>query len=274
MRRLSLLLMLLLPVCWAGKQFTQQPGEQVVGNQIIVKFKAGVLPAAVLRLFVGDVQTATLRLPDTYVVQLPPGISTNAIAQLAAHQLVDFVEPNRIRGVSLGAPNDPSYGSNTQWGLFTVQAAQAWNWMGLSYLTAGTPAASRVKVAVLDTGVDCGHPDFINSGGTSTDAAAGGQLAWSGSQAFVPTTVASPVCAWQDDHGHGTHVTGIVAAATSNSIGISSLGFPLQVLAYKVLDSSGSGTDSTIASAIVAAVSNGARVISVSLGGAGYSQTL
>src|SRR5262249_43953117 len=152
---------------------------------------------------------------------------------------VDFVEPDRIRQVIVSAPNDSNYTS--QWGLTTVRALQAWNVMNLSYLTSATAGTGRVKVAVLDTGADCGHPDFMNAGGSSTASASGGQLPWTGSQTYTPTPVTSPACVWQDDHGHGTHVSGIVAAATGNGIGVSSLGFNVQVLEYKVLNSAGSG---------------------------------
>src|ERR1700704_5052753 len=124
--------------------------------------------------------------------------------------------------VNLGPPNDPSYAS--QWALVNIQALQAWNYLPDQYLTAATAGTGRVKVAVLDTGADCTHPDFKNLGGTSTDSAQGGQLMFSDSQAIVATTITPPACPWQDDHGHGTHVTGILAAATSNGVGVSGLG--------------------------------------------------
>ena len=209
-------------------------------------------------------------------VQVPSAIAPGVSTFLAAHPLVDYVEPDRVRHIGIANPNDPYYlnSLNDQWALFTVQAQQAWNLLGAPYLTAATAGTNRISVAVIDTGADCTHPDFKNTGGSSTDSASGGQLLWSASQAIVPTTIASPVCAWQDDYGHGTHVTGIIAAATSNGVGVASLGYPLQVMEFKAMDSTGSGTDSQIASGISAAVAAGARVISMSLGGAGYSQTL
>ena len=142
------------------------------------------------------------------------------------------------------------------------------------YLTSATASTARLKVAVLDTGADCTHPDFVNTGGSSTDSAAGGQLLWSASQAYAITTHSPAACSWQDDFGHGTHVTGIIAAATSNNEGVAALGYPLQVMEFKVLDSTGTGDDSTIANAIVAATNAGARVISMSFGDFGYSQTV
>jgi thermitase len=257
---------------WAGKAFPQQTGETVVPNQLIVKMKVGVNARSVIPGILNRAIIRDLNLPDHYVVSapsLPPGI----LNVLVANPNIEMAEPDRIR-TAITAPNDPNYNSSSQWGLFTVQAQQAWDRLGLQYLTASTASPSRLKVAVLDTGADCTHPDFMNTGGTSTDSAAGGQLSWSGSQAFVATTVTSPVCTWQDDHGHGTHVSGIISAATNNSAGVASLGYSLQLLEYKVLDSTGSGTDSNIANAITAAADAGAKVISISLGGAGYSQAL
>ena len=259
---------------WAGKEFPQQAGEQVVPNQLLVKLKNGVLPASVIPLFLSSAQIQQLRLSNHYLVRVPGGIPAAVSAALAAHPLVDMVEPDRVRHAIVAAPNDPDYNTSAQWGLFTVEGQQAWNFLGLSYLTAATAGTGRVKVAVLDTGADCTHPDFVNTGGTSTDSALGGQLLWSGSQALVATTVSSPACAWQDDYGHGTHVSGIIAAATSNAVGVASLGFSLQLLEFKVLDDTGSGSDSTISNAIVAAVGAGAKVISMSFGGSGYSATL
>lgn len=135
----------------------------------------------------------------------------------------------------------------------------------------GAPG-TRVRVAILDTGAECTHAGFINSGGASTSSTTGGQFSYTLSQAIVPTTIASPACPWQDDDGHGTHVAGIVAAATNNAAGAASLGFPAELVVFKVLDQNGSGDEMDVAEAITAAAGSGARIISLSLGGAGYSQ--
>src|ERR1044071_3344645 len=115
----------------AGREFTQQPGEQVVPNQVLIRMRPGVA-ANLVTAFLPNAVVSSLRLPDTYVVRLPPGIAASAIRQLAAHLLVDFVEPDRIRRSSLAAPNDPNYTntSTTQWGLFTVQGVQACESLG------------------------------------------------------------------------------------------------------------------------------------------------
>src|SRR5579884_1482953 len=256
----------------AGNQFFAGPGEAVAPNEYLVKVRPGFSGLQVVLSHIPGAQVQALHALNLQHITVPASIPPGLIAALASDQLVDFVEPNRLRHTTVAPPNDASYAS--QWDLPVIQALQAWSVMPAQYLNSATAGAGRIKVAVLDTGVDCTHPDFINAGGTSTDSAHGGQLLFSSSQALVTTTVPSAACAWQDDFGHGTHVAGTVAAATQNGAGVAALGYPVQVIAYKVMDSSGSGTDSTIANAIMMAADAGARVISLSLGGAGYSQSL
>jgi thermitase len=262
-------------ILYAGNQYTANPGEEVAPGELIVAVKSGVNVAALVPNYGLEAKAAPLGHLNVYVLTGTGNWSANAIANLAHNPSVEYVEPNRKRHVTaLAAPNDTFYSS--QWALQTMQALQAWGVIPANYLTslAAGNGSGRIKVAVLDTGVDCTHPDFINTGGTSTDSAQGGQLLWSASQAIVPTAVTNPTCAWQDDYGHGTHVAGIIAAAASNATGVAGVGYPLQVMVFKVLDSSGSGYDSYIAAGIMAAADAGAQVISLSLGESGYSQTL
>ncbi len=257
---------------WAGTEYPARPGEQVAANEFIVRLTPGAAMGPILAGAVPGALVQALGRERIFRISVPGGIPNGVMARLAANPQVDYVEPNRLRYAVVAAPNDPNYPSS--WWFQTIEALPAWSLLPGQYLTSAAAGSGRVKVAVLDTGADCTHPDFVNTGGSSTDSAQGGQLMFSASQAFVATTISSPVCAWQDDHGHGTHVTGILAAATSNAVGVSGLGYPVQVVEYKVLDSTGTGSDLTIANAIMAAADAGAQVVSMSLGGAGYSQTL
>ncbi len=268
---------------WAGKEFPALPGQPVVPNQLLVRYKRGTPSTAVAFSLApaGQAVTIATGLPDVYVVQLPAGNNSGFSTELSQNPDVEYVEPNRIRHTTVQPPNDPfippsMFSGQGQWALTTIQAQQAWQLLPNLYLTSATASAGRIKVAVIDTGADCTHPDFINTGGSSTDAAAasGGQLMFSLSHAFAVTTIASPTCTWQDDYGHGTHVSGTVAAATNNAVGVASLGYPLQLIEYKVLDHTGNGTDLDVANAIKMAADAGANVISMSLGGPGYSQTV
>lgn len=108
-----------------------------------------------------------------------------------------------------------------------------------------------VKVAVIDTGVDAGHPD-LNGGKV---------VAWAD---FVNGSNSTPY----DDNGHGTHVSSIIAG-TGNASGGKYLGVApnASLLAAKALDGSGSGYYTNIIKGMDWAVQNGAQVISMSLGG-------
>jgi subtilisin family serine protease len=129
-------------------------------------------------------------------------------------------------------------------------------------------AGSTVMVAVIDTGIDYTHPDLIQ-------AYAGGLNYVSTAPDGTPTT--DPL----DDHGHGTHVSGTIAAALNNVTGdpaeeegVVGVAPHARIRAYKVCDANGSCNDFSVQQAIVQAASDGAKVINMSLGGPENSQAL
>ncbi|MDB5056269.1 MAG: hypothetical protein JWM44_4319 [Bacilli bacterium] len=109
----------------------------------------------------------------------------------------------------------------------------------------------KVKIAVLDTGA-ADHPDLKVEGGVS----------------FV-----DGVSAYTDDNGHGTHVTGTIAAL-DNKTGVIGAAPQASVYAVKVLDGSGSGSYSQVVEGIDWAIQNGMDIISMSFGGIEPSQAL
>lgn len=263
---------LLLSSIWAGRLITPGPDDVLSPDEVVIRLKPTGVIANVLASFNNTITVTGTQTPlNLYLLKVPAPIRDVILQQLANLDAVEYAEPNRIRSTSALTPDDTSFA--TQWWLTKMQATGAWSLFPGQFRDA-TTTGSRVRVAILDTGADCTHPDFINAGGTGTDISSGGQFNWSLSQAIVPTTAVSPACPWQDDHGHGTHTAGIVAAATNNAAGVASLGFPAELMIFKVLDQSGNGTDFDIAQAILAASDNGARVISMSLAGSGYSQSL
>src|SRR6266550_1110780 len=136
------------------------------------------------------------------------------------------------------------YGTVSQWGPQAVSAPSAWD------LTLGVP---NIAIAIVDTGVDSSHPDLASK--------IVGQYSYVGNSA-------------KDGFGHGTHCAGIAAAATNNDVGIAGMCPNCGILSVKVLNDQGSGYISDVASGITYAASHGARVISLSLGGSGRSDTM
>jgi subtilisin family serine protease len=108
---------------------------------------------------------------------------------------------------------------------------------------------NEIKVAVLDTGFDLGHPEFAG-------------------RSFVTKTfVGQPV---QDLHGHGTHTTGTACGpqAPAGAIPRYGIGFRTQIFSGKVLTNSGSGTQAQVLAGMDWAIANRCAVISMSLGAA------
>ncbi len=164
-------------------------------------------------------------------------------------------------------PNDTEYVAGTQWPLEVIQAPQAW------YATTG----AGVVVAIVDTGVDLGHPDllpdlWVNDGevaNNNSDDDGDGYV----DDVYGWDFVEQDGEPW-DRNGHGTHVAGIAGAATDNNRGIAGVGWNAQIMAVRVLDDKGNGTSLEVAAGIRYAADRGARVINLSVGGYGSDKTL
>ncbi|MEB3298642.1 MAG: S8 family serine peptidase [Candidatus Sericytochromatia bacterium] len=116
-------------------------------------------------------------------------------------------------------------------------------------VTRGRP---EVVVAVVDTGADLSHPDFLARGGGSRVVAGRNHL-----DGGTDLT---------DGTGHGTHCLGVVGATAGNGQGVEGVAPETGLRAERVLDARGQGTWESVAAGILAASRAGARVISLSLG--------
>lgn len=123
-----------------------------------------------------------------------------------------------------------------------------------------TATRSNMKICVVDTGYDEGHIDLPTSGAHGVDG-------------FSPYSGQF----WNNDgHGHGSHCAGTIGAIGGNDEGVTSCNpDPDEFTFYigKGLNDSGSGSSSGVMSAVQACVEAGAKVVSMSLGGGGFSQT-
>ena len=146
-----------------------------------------------------------------------------------------------------------------------IDAPEAWD------ITTGN---SDVVVAVIDTGIDYDHPDlaaniWINPGeipGNGMDDDSNGYVDDVHGWNFVKNNK-NP----DDDHGHGTHVAGIIGAVGNNSIGVAGVAWNVKLMPLKVLDRRGRGFTSDVIEAINYAAHR-ADVINLSLGSNNFSQ--
>lgn len=141
--------------------------------------------------------------------------------------------------------NDPFVDANTQWYHNMIGSKFAWK--------QGVKGAD-VQVAVLDTGISTTHQDLT------------GQYTLGAS--FVPGN-----SSFEDDNGHGSNVSGIIAAKLNNSIGGSGIAPEAKIVPVKVMNAAGSGSTATITQGIrYAAGISTVKVMNLSLGG--YNQDI
>jgi subtilisin family serine protease len=220
---------------------------------ILLSF-ASVAAQAQQRLIVGvtDLGVAARELPaQAAAVRGIIGIS-GAIAvtgdpdRLRHLPFVRYVEDDPPDAVSID-------GEVLEYGVHQINAEAIWG--GASNATAliSGQGGAGVKVAVIDTGIDCGHQDL--AGG----CVYGANFA-NGSQPF-------------DDNGHGTHIGGIIAAR-QNAVGVIGVAPEATVYAVKALNSTGTGSWSSVAMGIDWAVSHGMHIINMSLGATVGSQAV
>jgi thermitase len=236
-------------------------GAPFVEGEVLVGTKPGVSLPAVARAI--DAQVGRSVGDGTiHVLVLQQGSVEEAVQTLRTVRGVAFAEPNWLRQLHQG-PNDDGYW--LKWDLDntgdtglcdgsdcpTVDADMDWQ---EAYDLLGAGFAGPATVAVIDTGIDAGHPDLNDKIVSGYDYLDGDT---------------DPA----DSYGHGTHVAGIALAETnngaaSNDMDTAGVGYSpnIQVMPLRVCDANGCPT-SAIVDAIYHAADNGANVINLSLGG-------
>jgi len=191
------------------------------------------------------------------------------------------VSPNYRFALFNTIPNDPYLG--TQWyindgGFADIRLPAAWD---------VERGSSRVRIVIMDTGVDLGHPDLASKIWTNTGEIPGNGIDDDGNgfiddvhgwdfgrgdndpnPEYIPEYV--PELGLDVDVGfHGTFCAGIAAAANDNGEGIAGAGWNCQILPLKVAHPDSGITSVAIAGAFAYATDQNAEVISMSFGGPG-----
>jgi thermitase len=239
-----------------------------VPGEVIVKFKPMVTAQERTASVAAQRGAVWADLKHRWVhVKLGAGQTVEtALAAYRNDPAVEYVQPNYIYHIT-AAPNDPQYGQlwafkNTGQtiaaGTYTPNSGTPGDDMNIEPAWGHITDCSSVVVAVVDSGVNYNQQDLAAN-------------MWNGGGAY-------PNHGWDyvdsdndpmDLKGHGTHVAGIVGATGNNSLGTTGVCWKASIMAVRVLDAMGQGYTSTIIQGIDFAVTNGAKVINMSLGGGG-----
>jgi len=224
--------------------------QPYASNRILVQPRAG-LSADNLAKILGAHNGRGRRIGkgNMHVVDLPEGAANAVLKKLQGHPQLKFVELDRVVP-STALPNDPYLGS--QWHTSKVGAQAAWD--------SASGMGDGVRIAILDSGVEPGHPDlaanlipgynFVDGNNDTSDGC-----------------------------GHGTAVAGTAAAVSNNSRGVAGVAGGAKIMPVKIASyNSGAGGCyayySTITSGIYFAADNGARVANLSYAGVAGSQAI
>jgi len=179
------------------------------------------------------------------------------LAAYRSHPLIEAVEPNGLVRASF-VPDDPLY--DLQWNFDIINMEEAWDLDETDPISGGDPA---VVVAVLDTGVAYEDYDgFVRAPDL-------GDTTFVSGYDFVNEDSHA-----NDDHSHGSHMTGTIAQSTDNGLGVAGLAFATSIMPIKVLDENGIGTIGDIIEGIDYAVFNGAQVMNMSFESTSGSEAL
>jgi subtilisin family serine protease len=202
------------------------------------------------------------------VVKLPGKSTEELLRTFSSDPDVESVSPNYIlRILSPVTPNDPLFSS--QWGLSNtgqnggragadIDAPTAW---GIR-----TSALTAKVVAVIDTGITKNHEDLKDN-------------LWTGAGGIHGKDFVNNDDDPEDDHGHGTHVAGIIGAKGNNGKGTAGVAWNVKLMAVKILDYEGSGTSENELAAydwILRKKQEGVDIVAVnaSYGGGGASSAV
>ena len=221
----------------------QGPSNYIVtfrpGTDRAIRARAVANHGSALRFNYSGVDAAAVAVPNV-----------NALAALVNDPSVMTVVPDRLVSAYQDVGGNVKASGKPGGGGPVAQVVPA------GVVRVGVPTSlsngDGIGVAIVDTGIDLGHPDL----GSPIDAFS----AFGGS------------CT--DDEGHGTHVSGTVAAR-DNTLDVIGVAPKAQLYCVKVLDSAGDGTDATVMAGLDWVLANHAlvqpkiRVINMSLGRAG-----
>ena len=260
--------------------------SEVIPGEYLVKFKHSYIKelansSVAKKLNIQIIHQTSI--PDVFLIKNKNVENQEVtISRLKADVNVQIVEPNYIYKINR-TPNDPELGK--LWGLINSGQNDSKKNIGLAGVDIGAEKAWDIQtgnqeliVAVIDTGVDYNHGDLIkniwnndleSNGKPGVDDDENGYIDDIHGYDFVNQD-GDPM----DDHGHGSHCSGTIGAKGDDNSGIVGVAWNVKIMGVKFLSKDGSGSLEAAIEAIKYATKMGAKVMSNSWGGGGYSELL
>jgi subtilisin family serine protease len=264
--------------------YAQAAAPESAPGQFLVRLKnpARAYDPRVLERSLGGAIIDKVR-DDLVLVQRPKSEPLEAaLKTLRDDPNVTLAEPNYLFKASR-VPSDSEYGK--LWGLNNIGNLDKDGLRGLKGLDINaerawdiTTGSKNVVVAVIDTGVDFKIPDLADNAWTNQAEANGKPGIDDDNNGYVDDIHGFNFVANNgnvtDDNGHGSHVSGTIGARGDDGRGVVGVNWNVSIMAVKFLDSQGSGSLANAVKAIDYARKNGAKILSNSWGGGGFTQTL
>ena len=261
-------------------QVSSVPGEYVVQ---LKKNKMTRMSTKQIELTLNSRIKSTIPGQNIVVIQKPVFENAESVIEsLKKNELVEIVEPNYIYTINKTS-NDPLF--EKLWGLTNVGQKDPAGQTGVAGVDINVEKAWDIQtgsrntvVAIIDTGIDFNHPDLKPNMWTN-DAELNGTAAVDDDNNGVVDDIygynavdnsGNPI----DDQGHGSHCAGTIGAKGNDGVGVVGVNWEVRMMAVKFLDKNGSGTLENAIKAIDYATRMGAKIMSNSWGGGGFSQTL
>ncbi len=211
--------------------------------------------------------------------------SQNAVEtfkHLMESPFIQIIEPNYLYYPDT-VPDDPSFAMC--WGLSNVGQLDGKGFKGIPGVDIKaleawkiTTGSSDVVVGVVDTGVDFSHPDLAANAWINQAEAQGQPGVDDDNNGYIDDIHGYDFLNNRaqiiDDHGHGTHVSGIIGARGQNGIGTAGVAWNVRIMGLKFLSKNGGGALADAIKAIQYGVKMGARILNNSWGTGQYSELL
>lgn len=220
----------------------------------------------------------TITLPESPSLTANRGEMLKALADGTASidslrgSLVYPDNPEIKTGVAQSTGSDPLL--EKAWGIKNVGIDAAWEKL---------PQGNEIVVAVTDTGVDYNHEDLTNNmwrnpkeipdngkdddGNGYIDDVVGWDFATNDNKPYDAIVGLMDLLTKGGNPGHGTHVSGVIAATLNNTLGTAGVAPKAKIMALRFITEEGKGSTESAIKAVDYAVNNGANVINASWGG-------